>query len=120
MQHCRLSVSEANTESDERNGGNVIRLGEDLVREEEGMSRRKEGVGRPRVPLSTVSQFSHTGGQFGSLLQLKSQGATVLRDVNVLIPLVDEGETLTGVPSAIPKSRHRGNTLPAATSPAQQ
>lgn len=44
MQQCGLSVSEASSEGDERNGGNVIRPREDFAREGEGMSTRKEGV----------------------------------------------------------------------------
>lgn len=44
MQQRGLSVSEARSEGDERNGGNVIRLGEDSLKEREGMSRGKEGV----------------------------------------------------------------------------
>lgn len=44
MQQCGLSISEARSEGDERNGGNVIRLGEDSLKEREGMSRGEEGV----------------------------------------------------------------------------
>ena len=44
VQQRGLSVSEASSEGDERNGGNAIRPGEDSAREGEGMSRGKEGV----------------------------------------------------------------------------
>lgn len=58
MQQHRLSVSEASSEGDERNGGNVIRPGEDLVREGEGTSRGKEGVrGGQECPFSLSPSF---------------------------------------------------------------
>lgn len=63
-QQHRLSVSEASSEGDERNGGNVIRLGEDSVREWGGKGR---GCGKPGVPLSAVSLFPHAEGRFGTL-----------------------------------------------------
>lgn len=62
-QQHRLSVSEASSESDERNGGNVIRLGEDSVREWAG---KRRGGGKSGVPLSTVSLSPHAEGRFGT------------------------------------------------------
>lgn len=73
MEQRGLSVSEASSEGDERNGGNVIRPGEDLEREGEGTSRGKDGLwGSQECPFPLSPSFPILEAGLGP--QLKHQG----------------------------------------------
>lgn len=85
-------------ECDKAGGG----FGKGRGRNEQG---KGGGVRRPGVSLSTVSQFPRTGGRFGSLSWNTRE---LLYWGGVPIPLMDEADTLTSVPSAISDGRHKG------------
>lgn len=102
QQQHRLSVSEASSEGDERNGGNVIRLGEDSVREWAG---KRMGCGEARGAPLPCLPVSPCWRQVWDL-QLKQRGTAAPRDVPVT--LMDEVDALTSVLSAIPDGRNGG------------